>query len=87
MASAQPQYSEQLQSLQERFSQEPKKRLFNLLQKHNGDADQVRHFFCFDIFLSPQMPPTRENGGDRCLYRHKTIKSSILHNFHSTSVL
>lgn len=52
MASIQPEYNEQLQSLQERFPQEPKKRLVNLLQKHHGDADQVRHFFCFDIFIS-----------------------------------
>ncbi|CAF3685847.1 unnamed protein product [Rotaria sp. Silwood1] len=42
MATNQQEYDEQLRVLQEHFPQESKNRLIRLLQRHNGDVDQVR---------------------------------------------
>ncbi|CAF1280086.1 unnamed protein product [Rotaria sordida] len=42
MATNVQEYTEQLRVLQERFPQEPTNRLTRLLQRHNGDVDQVR---------------------------------------------
>jgi hypothetical protein len=42
MASNQQQYTEQLQLLQERYPHERKHKLFHLLQKHDGNVDQVK---------------------------------------------
>jgi hypothetical protein len=41
MASSQEQYDEQMRVLQERFPQESTNKLQRLLQRYNGDVDQV----------------------------------------------
>ncbi|CAF4090404.1 unnamed protein product, partial [Rotaria sp. Silwood1] len=42
MATNQQEYDEQLPVLQERFPQESKDKIIRLLQRHNGNVDQIR---------------------------------------------
>lgn len=90
MASADSQSTEQLRLLQERFPQEPRKKLSHLLRKFNGDADLVRHFSRVLIsFLSPLIPPMRVNGGSRLLNRRKneSTKSFLLNKHYPMCAL